>query len=658
MLENVSNLISEKASEKGLELIFDIAPEVAIHLKGDPLRLGHILINFCNNAVKLTEFGEIIVRARVREDNEHDQLVHFAVSDSGIGLADEQIGRLYQAFQQADSSTTRKYGGTGLGLAISKRLVELMGGNIGVTSEPGKGSTFWFTVRLGKSTGARPRLLDTDLKGRLALVVDDNAQARLALVDLLSGMGFVIHQAASGETAIGMAAHAKAAGHPYEIAFIDWQMPGMDGIDAGTRIRARCSEAAPHLVIATAYGRETIIKQAETAGFAGILIKPISPSMLFDTVVRLLGVESDHASPERPMQPASVADFGQLHGARVLLVEDNELNQEVARGLLAEAQLSIDIAENGKVAVHKVKSQDYDVVLMDMQMPVMDGIDATRAIRADSRFQALPIIAMTANAMASDREKCLDAGMNDHVAKPIDPDELFGALGRWVKRRSGLNGDVREANGAPASAAPKAFDEAPEIPGIDTQSALRRSGGNRKRYEALLRMFVERQRRSVDEIRAALAAGDVPTAERVAHTLKGASANLGAAELSAEAARVEVAIKTRQADNASLETLAQKLAALLEVIDTALPAETAIAVSGEESGDTTSVAAPLSRLKRLLESDDPEAAEFVADARSRLSGILTGTELGDLSSLASSYDFAAALQCLSSIASRLTLTLE
>jgi two-component system, sensor histidine kinase and response regulator len=656
VLENVSNLISEKASAKGLELIFDIDPSVSTHLKGDPLRVGQILINFCNNAVKFTEKGEIVVTARVREDSESDQLVYFSVSDTGIGLTEEQIGRLFQAFAQADASTTRKYGGTGLGLAISKRLAELMGGEVGVSSEPGKGSTFWFTARVGKSTApARRKLLESDLRGRRVLVIDDNSQARAVLASLLTSMTFVVDEAASGPEGIEMVRRAAEVGKPYEIAFVDWQMPEIDGIETGQRIRALPHLAAPpHLVMVTAYGREEVLKQAEAKGFENVLIKPVTPSTLFEAAAGVLGADHEEA---RDVQAGPAFDVERTRGARVLVVEDNQLNQEVALGLLEDGKMSVDLADNGEVAVRMVREHDYDVVLMDMQMPVMGGIEATRAIRSDPRFRALPIIAMTANAMAADRDKCLEAGMNDHVAKPIDPDELFSALHRWIK--------PREAKGAPAKAAAPvkspgtladASDaKASEIAGIDTKSALKRMGGNRRLYESLLRKFAEQQAGAVEEIRAALKAGDASTAERGAHTLKGVAGNLGATALAEVAAKAETAVKRGQDVETVLDSLSLALAPVVQAIRAALPPEVpTVAVSA----DPAAAADSLARLKKMLESDDGEAADFMLDARAHLSGVLTGAEIDSLAELVGNFDFAAALKCLSSIASRLSLNLQ
>ena len=430
VLENVVNLISEKAAAKGLELIFDVDPSVSTGLEGDPLRLGQVLINFCNNAVKFTDEGEIVVRVKVAEDHADDQLVEFSVTDTGIGLSEAQMSRLFQAFEQADTSTTRKYGGTGLGLAISKKLAEAMGGRIGATSELGQGSTFWFTSRL-KKIAVRRRILRRDLEGRRALVIDDNSSARTVLSSLLGNMSMAADEAPSGREGIEMVHQAAARGEPYDIVYIDWQMPTLDGIETSKQIMALENVPTPRLVMVTSYGREEVLKAAEDSGLDNVLVKPVTSSTLLDTTLTILRADEERRGTEEDRTEAHF-DISQLRGARVLLVEDNEINQEVALGQLEDAEVEVDIADNGEIAVNMVRSKDYDIVLMDMQMPVMDGIEATRIIRADSRFDQLPIVAMTANAMAADRDRCLEVGMNDHIAKPVDPDQLFGALSRWI----------------------------------------------------------------------------------------------------------------------------------------------------------------------------------------------------------------------------------
>ncbi len=661
VLENVSNLISEKASAKGLELIFDIDSAVPTQLKGDPLRLGQILINFCNNAVKFTEQGEIVVRARIQEKDDQGQLVYFAVRDTGIGLTKEQMGRLFQAFEQADASTTRQHGGTGLGLAISKRLAQLMGGGVGVESDEGKGSTFWFTARLGNGEATRRHTVPSDLRGRRVLIIDDNPQARAVLSSMLVGMTFEADEAPSGLEGIEMVRHAAEVNKPYEIVFVDWQMPGLDGFETGKQIRALPNlQVRPQLVMVTAYGREEVLKQADENAFANILIKPVTASMLFDSAVQVLGA-SNSKTYEAAAAPA--AELKRIHGARVLLVEDNELNREVALGLLEDAHLAIETAENGQIAVQMIAEHNYDLVLMDMQMPVMDGLAATRAIRVKPQFRSLPIIAMTANVMESDREKCTEAGMNDHLAKPIDPDALFAALLRWIKPRADVIAKAPPESaaataGSPESAGPLEIVSV-HIEGVDTQSALRRTGGNPKRYEMLLRKFAESA--NVEEIREAHASGDTATAARAAHSLKGAAANLGATAVANVAAEVESAIKAGQSVQSvqpSLDSLNTKLRAVVQAIRSALPHEQVAESANGATADPSSVATPLQKLKQLLSNDDGDAADFILEAQPEFVKVLTGSEITSLRDFVGNYDFVGALKCLSAIAGRLGLRLE
>jgi two-component system sensor histidine kinase/response regulator len=657
VLENVGNLMGEKAAAKGLELIFEVEATVSAHFRGDPLRLGQILINFCNNAVKFTEKGEVAVEVRALEDNSDNQLVEFSVSDTGIGMTETQIGRLFQAFEQADASTTRKYGGTGLGLAISKQLTELMGGHVTVESEPGKGSKFRFTARLGKGVATqRPRLLQSDLRGRRVLIIDDNPHARAVLAGMLTNMTFVADEAASGEEAIAMVRQASETDQRYEIAFIDWQMPGLNGIETGKRILSLPDlELPPHLVMVTAYGREEVLKEAEDSGFENVLIKPVTSSILFDTAVVALGADREQA---QTAQSGLSFDIERLRGARVLLVEDNEINQEVAMGQLEDAEVFVDLAENGEVALLMIAGNDYDVVLMDMQMPVMDGIEATRIIRSNPRYESLPIIAMTANAMASDRQLCLNAGMNDHIAKPIDPDQLFGVLLRWIRRPEADETAARQDGVALRKVASHASRPELGISGIDVRAGLKRTGGNRKRYEALLRKFAEQQAGTIDAMRTALEIGDAATAERVAHSLKGAAGTLGAVSLSEAAAVAESAIRIKDGVEGAIASLARSLAPVLQAIGTTLPDGSAGNGSTPPDGGAATVEEPLTRLKRLLETDDGEAADFIIDAGPHLAGVLTPAEIKTLTDRVGNFDFDAALACLSGIASRLSLNLE
>ena len=649
VLENVSTLISEKASAKGLELIFDVEPALNIPLRGDPLRLGQILINFCNNAVKFTEEGEIVVRARTDQQDEESRLVRFSVSDTGIGLTDEQMGRLFRAFEQADASTTREYGGTGLGLAISKKLAELMGGEVGVASEKGKGSTFWFTARLGKGEAAALRKLPQgSFRGRRVLVIDDNPAARAVLSEMLTSMTFIVHEAPSGREGVEMVRRAADAGQPFEIAFVDWQMPGLDGIETGKQIRALPGNppGVPHLIVVTSYGREDVLKQAEQNGFESVLIKPVSPSVLFDASIRALSGDADEAE-EGAAAPAASRASDALRGARVLLVDDNEINREVAIGLMEDAQLNIDQAANGDEAVRMVAEHPYDIVLMDVQMPVMDGMAATRLIRTKPQFADLPIVAMTANALISDRDNCIAAGMNDHIAKPIDPDELFAKLTKWVKPRQAAS-----APKAPAAASVQAPAQRAELPGVDVDAALKRLGGNKKLFQDLLGKFAAQQGDVATQIAGALQTGEHKVAERLAHTVKGVAANLGITAVSAAAEKLEGALRTGNGSTpALLEAFGSCLEQQVAAIRAALKAAST-GPAGTQSAakfDAAAARAAAACLRRGLEASDGGAADHVEDLLVALGDRASADQAGALRSLVGDFNFEGALALLREI---------
>ncbi|HEX5364878.1 MAG TPA: PAS domain S-box protein [Gallionella sp.] len=606
VLDNMANLIAEKAATKGLELVFDIDKNVPVKLIGDSLRLGQILINYCNNAVKFTEHGEIDIIIRLKEQTDDDILIYCAVRDTGIGLTQEQIGRLFQSFSQADTSTTRKFGGTGLGLVISKNLVELMGGEVGVDSEIGKGSTFWFTARLGKSAEQQRGLVLTgSLHGKRVLVVDDNENARLVLSDMLTHMSLQVDKVESGKAAIVAVEHAVAQGMPYEIVFIDWKMPDIDGIETAKRIKELPLSPLPHLAMVTAYGREEVIRGAEDVGIEDVLIKPVSASILFDAVVNILGgINTPRLNIEAPTE--TFERLATIKGARILLVEDNDLNQEVATGLLLDAGFFVDLAENGQIALNKLNITDFDMVLMDMQMPVMDGVTATREIRKQQRFRDLPIVAMTANAMQGDRDRCIAAGMNDHVAKPIEPEDLWHALLKWIKPQQSTIARVQ----------PQVTQEVTlpsDIDGLDITNGLRRVLGKTSLYLSMLRKFVAGQKDFAAEMVKALEAGDRETAERLAHTLKGVAGNIGASAIQAQAAQLESALResaSRDEINASLEVLKHQLDYFITQLEQKLPD---LPEGQTIKVDPKMLKAVCDQLKMLLLHDDSEAVDVVQE---------------------------------------------
>jgi two-component system, sensor histidine kinase and response regulator len=502
------------------------------------------------------------------------------VQDTGIGLTQEQMGRLFQSFSQADTSTTRKFGGTGLGLAISKKLAELMGGQVGVESEPGKGSTFWFSARVGIGQGVKRELLpNPDLRGRRALVVDDNDHARAVIVDMLETMTFSAHQVDSGAAAIDELRRAAVRGQPYDIVYLDWRMPGMDGMDTARRIQSLGLETPPILFLVTAYGREEMRKEAHLIGIDDVLVKPVSPSILFDATMSVLGEARAVPLKTKPVKSEGLQNrLAALRGKRVLLVEDNDINQQVARELLEDAGLVVDVAGDGQVALDMAQRAAYDLVFMDMQMPVMDGLAATRHMRAIAMCERLPIVAMTANAMEVDRQRCLAAGMNDVVVKPIDPEDLWATVLRWLPAEETPAARMRP----PAPAVPAvAIEGLPQgIPGLDTVLGLKRMSGKRKLYLAMLRRYVDAQAGVCAKVHEALAIGDIPTAERLAHTAKGVSGTIGATQVEALAAALELSLKEYHPPmdvQQRLRDLEGPLAELVTALEVQLPLDELLA---------------------------------------------------------------------------------
>jgi CheY-like chemotaxis protein len=618
--------------DKGLELLFDTGADVPLLLVGDPLRVGQILVNLVGNSVKFTEQGEVHLHVARAEQLGDRVKLKFSVRDTGIGMTPEQAARLFNPFTQADGSTTRKYGGTGLGLTICKRLTEMMGGTIWVESDAGRGSTFCFTAWFGLGTeNKRRKVVPEELNGARVLVVDDNPSAREVLSDQLSVLPFVVDQVASGAEAVAAVRDAPA---PYRIVFMDWKMPGMSGIDAGRAIKALPSP--PAIIMVTSFGRDDVRQEAEQAQLDGFLVKPVGASALLDTIFLVFAPE---------VQEATVAGLHpvghNLSATRLLLAEDNEINQQIAVELLEGAGATVVVANDGREALEKFLAEppdSFDIVLTDLQMPEMDGYELVRRIRADVTRGKVPVIAMTAHAMAEERERCMAAGMNDHIAKPIDPDAMFGTLLRWLPKRTGTAA-------TPVFANADAGEATLVIAGVDTANGLKRVAGNRVLYRKLLEKYVEGQAGAPAALRAALISGDRATAERIAHTAKGVSGNIGAEQPQQAAGVLEQAIREGRETAAMLEDFAVAIADVVAAVRGSVGAAAAPAVAAGPV-DAAAAQAAISKLAAFLADSDGHAGDYYAEHAGLLRSALGGDAADGIGRAVNDFDFETALKKL------------
>ncbi|WP_078118624.1 transporter substrate-binding domain-containing protein [Thiosocius teredinicola] len=658
VLENLAGVTVMRAEEKGLEILFNRDLAVPNGLVGDPLRLGQVLINLVGNAIKFTEQGEITVSVAQVSRVDDEVTLRFSVRDTGIGIPEEQLPRLFDAFTQADESTTRRYGGSGLGLSICRHLVGLMKGELTATSTQGKGSTFSFTLPLGVPNVYEERgwVPDPDLRGLRVLVVDDNPAARQILSDMLTSFTFEVSTAADGETALQMLHRAESVDRkPYSLVLMDWRMNGMDGMEASRRIKlGTMLERPPAVILVTAYGREEVMHQADAVGLDGFLIKPVNPSILFDSVIKALGGKV--RGPFSP-KPAAASPMQHRLAGDILLVEDNLINQQVARELLENMGLLIRTARNGKDALAMLQRHAFDLVLMDIQMPEMDGYEATAKIREMPAFAKLPIVAMTAHAMTGERERCLDAGMNDHIAKPIDPAVLFATLQRWLPASRDKQAFVR---GEASSSRPlDPSDDLPgQLPGLDVDWGLERVGGNRALFRRLLGEFVSSHGNALEELQTAVTAGDMEQVRREAHTLQGVAGNIGGRELQQAARCLEkMALDGRLEAAGSLpkdfrEAFTRLFGGLTRLGSSDEPP---VANAAAEAGDAQEqdVGALLRQLEQSLSEGDPEAVRLVRALDRAIADPAIRTQLEQIIAFIESYEFDEAVTVLSTVSQSL-----
>jgi CheY-like chemotaxis protein/nitrogen-specific signal transduction histidine kinase len=572
-VEAVAGLLAERAHSKGLELVSFVDDNVPRAVRGDPGRLRQILTNLLGNAIKFTEEGEIVLRADLTEERDTTVLMRFEVTDTGIGLTPEQQERLFRAFSQADTSTTRDYGGTGLGLTISKQLVGMMGGEIGVESERGKGSTFWFTMWLekqpaGAQVGPSSR---TDLRDVRILIADDNHTNRAILHQQIISWGMRNGSVENGPRALELLRAAADRGEPYDLAILDEQMPGMDGLELARQIKAEPAIASVRLVLLTSLEQHREGEELHQAGIAASLTKPVRQSELFDCLATVMGsVTEEIPTPSRTVVTSDAEHgYGEAEAkpsTRVLLAEDNAVNQEVAVQILEKLGYRVDVVRNGVEALEALSHIPYDAVLMDCQMPMMDGYEATAMIRRhEGEVHHTPIIAMTAHALQGEREKCLAVGMDDYISKPVKPEELDASLKRWVSRATPTTESLAsEASSAEAMGG--AIDHS-------VLAGLRnlQQEGKPDVLKRLIGVFISDTQSKLVALREAAEQGEAQTLERVAHTLKGSSASLGAKEMAATCTELETF--TRSGNLSKISDLLARLEVEFERAREALTAE-------------------------------------------------------------------------------------
>lgn len=642
VLDNLNILVGEKCISKGLELIFDVMPNVPEVFIGDQLRLGQILINYVNNAVKFTDYGEIIVRIEPISIKDGSVTLKFEVKDTGIGLTDEQKGKLFQSFQQADTSTTRKYGGSGLGLAISKQLANLMNGDVGVESELGRGSTFWFTVKL-KIDNAKiaTRQSLKNFSNLHVLVIDDNNSVREIIKEMLNEISLRVDTASSGEQAIKMVKNADLNNDPYEIIYVDMIMKGINGIQTTTGISQLELQKKPHYIMITNVNREEIFTEANRAGIELVLIKPVNPTMLFEATLQMLsGNEKDNKlTKHNYSEKNNRISLKSIKGAEILLVEDNDLNIEVAKEILEESGFKIDIALNGQIAVNKVNEKNYDLILMDMQMPIMDGIEATRRIRENSNLSKIPIVAMTANAMEADVNRCFESGINDHLAKPIEPEKLFEMLLKYIPRKQEIDNSIHKQFIEDSNKEEKKLDL--KIEGLNTEAGLKRLLGNQASYIKLLKKFVEDYKDIFTDYINKIENEDFQGAKILMHTLKGVSGTLGAEKIQENSSILENNISKDLELAKETELLLKKMMAQLEdaLLNYGESKEDLVRISKEELINA------LEEIKPFIKSFKPkQCAELLLKYRGYKWPVNVKEKYKEFDRLVSSYKYKEALE--------------
>ena len=647
VLNNLTSIMNVKSMEKGLELLLDTGVNVPPYLSGDPLRLGQVLTNLTNNAIKFTEKGEVAIITEVLEETETETLLQFTVCDTGIGMTPKQMAKLFQEFSQADSSTTRKYGGTGLGLTICKRLVERMGGTIWAESTPGQGSRFIFTAWLGKSRKLREICCtpSADLRGLKVLVVDDNRSARVIMTDYLESFTFRVSEAENGQAALNAILKADSAGLPFDLILMDMKMPGIDGLETSQKIHTELDIIKPPpIIMVTSYGHdEAQLRAEENQTLSGFLVKPVSQSTLFEAIMNLFKSGENRKTFLAPSSQTHEKMVQMLSGAHLLLAEDNEINQQIAMELLEPVGVRLTMVDNGLKAVEAAANGTFDGILMDLQMPVMDGLRATQEIRKGPDNVHLPIIAMTANAMVGDREKCLAIGMNDHISKPIDPDILYTVLARWIKPQQPT--PPRTLPTPATQTRLKVMD----LPGIDQERGLKSMGGSSALYQNVLRKFARNQKGALQNFIQAINNGERGSAERIVHTLKGVCGSIGAQELARLALLLENSAKqgdTLEAMQPILDQATIQLEALIQALEQAFFNKPSVTNETEVPIDRQILEPLFQTMAKKLSLFDSSVETTVEEIACHITGENNRAQMQAIREQLDKYDYDAAIQRL------------
>ncbi len=661
VINNIISMNSNKASEKNIELINNIESDVPYCLVGDPLRVGQILLNLVNNAVKFTNEGHVLVEVSLVDKTEQSCRIKFAVSDTGIGLTKEQKDKLFSAFSQADTSVTRRFGGTGLGLTISKRLVEMMRGTISVESEFGVGSTFSFEIgfQIQNSEKANQPVYKKSLQNLKVLIVDDNEVSREILKEQMSAFGVDAVTVASGKAAIQEVKN-QSAHKPFDLVIMDWRMPEMDGIEtAQTILGDKSIEHTPMAIMVSAFGREEVARKAEKIGIQNFLMKPINQSLLFDTIVNMFEMDKSGMTIQSSTNLDNGTEEYHIDGVHILLVEDNVINQEVATEILSSAGATVEVANNGKEAIEAVTAATYDLVLMDLQMPVMGGYEATKFIRSERKNLNLPIIAMTAHAMQGVEAECKAAGMNDYVSKPIDPINLFSTILKWVKPNPDTSRGAAELSQGSESIKADEQTLADHIPGIDMNEGLSRVGGNKKLYLKLLNDFANSYRPVVDSIQKAISEQKMEEARRLAHTLKGVSGNISVNEVFSISEQLEKALTATPPEecNQLLEKLSIELHSVIDAIDAIRDHKQPDDSGKQELTAVEDIEPILLRAAHLIWTDDVDADPAIKALKQAL-GKRFASEIDEIVISVNGFDFEAAKEPLLKIATELNIRLD